>query len=64
MADNIMVHCITEEGIRQIRALKTHQVLPTPYIFEFEKEWNEVVDLLVGSKADLSKIKLVEKVGK
>lgn len=55
---------MTEEDIRQIRALKTHQVLSTPYIFEFEKEWNEVVDLLVGSKEDLSKIKLVEKVGK
>lgn len=53
-----------EEDIRQIRALKTHQVLPTQYIYDFEKEWNKAVEMLVGSKADLSKIKLVEKVGK
>ena len=53
-----------EEDIRQIRALKTHQVLPTQYIFDFEKEWNKVVESLMCSKADLSKIKLVEKVGK
>ena len=55
---------VTPEQVRRIRAEKTHTVLPTPYIFEFEERWNEIVGVLKKSKADLSRIKLVEKVGK
>lgn len=54
---------MTEEQIRSIRTLKTHTVLPTPYIFEFEERWNEIVGVLKKSKADLSRIKLVVKEG-
>ena len=58
-----MVLDMKPEQIRSIRAVKTHEVLPTPYIYEFEEEWNEVVNVLKKSKVDLSKIKLVVKEG-
>ena len=59
----MVLDMLTDDQVRRIRAEKTHTVIPTPYMFEFEEEWNEVVELLKKSKADLSKIKLVVKEG-
>ena len=55
---------LTDEQVISIREEKDHTSVPTSYMFEFEEEWNKVVELLVNSKADLSKIKLVATKGK
>lgn len=55
---------LTNDQVISIREEKDHKSVPTSYMFVFEEEWNKAVKLLVNSKADLSKIKLVEKKGK